>query len=77
MKKIRKGQYGYRDQHKKSRLLMTGLFVAAIIAQLVARGPGCKKYPDCYGNPDGTANGESGVPAFSILEIPHGRSGLL
>ena len=37
MKKIRKGQYGYRDQHKKSRLLMTGLFVAAIIAQLVAR----------------------------------------
>ena len=26
---------------------------------------------------DGTANGESGVPAFSILEIPHGRSGLL
>lgn len=35
--KIRKGQYGYRDQHKKSRALLTGLFVAAIIAQLIAR----------------------------------------
>ena len=35
--KIRKGQYGYRDQHKKSRALLTGLFAAAIIAQLIAR----------------------------------------
>ena len=35
--KIRKGQYGYRDQHKKSRALLTGLFAVAIIAQLIAR----------------------------------------
>lgn len=35
--KIQKGQYGYRDQHKKSRLLLTGAFAAAIIAQLIAR----------------------------------------
>ncbi len=35
--KIQKGQYGYRDQHKKSRVLLTGLFAAAIIAQLIAR----------------------------------------
>ena len=33
--KIRKGQYGYRDQHKKSRALLTGLFAVAIIAQLI------------------------------------------
>lgn len=37
MKKYKKGEYGYRDQHKKSRLLLTGIFVAAIIAQLIAR----------------------------------------
>ena len=35
--KIRKGQYGYRDQHKKSRALLTGLFAVTIIAQLIAR----------------------------------------
>lgn len=35
--KIKKGQYGYRDQYKRSRLLLTGLFAAAIIAQLIAR----------------------------------------
>lgn len=35
--KIRKGQYGYRDQHKKARVLLTGLFVVAILAQVLAR----------------------------------------
>ncbi len=35
--KIQKGEYGYRNQNKKTRAVITGLFVAAIIAQLIAR----------------------------------------
>lgn len=35
--KINKGEYGYRDSHKRMRVLLTGLLAAAILAQLFAR----------------------------------------
>lgn len=35
--KINKGEYGYRKQHKKIQMMITGLLIAAIIIQLVAR----------------------------------------
>lgn len=35
--KINKGEYGYRDSHKKMRVFLTGLLTAAILAQLIAR----------------------------------------
>ena len=35
--KLHKGQYGYRDSHRKQQLLWVILFLAAIIAQLLAR----------------------------------------
>ncbi len=35
--KINKGEYGYRDSHKRVRVLLTGLLAAAILAQLFAR----------------------------------------
>lgn len=35
--KINKGEYGYRDSHKKMRVFLTGLLTAAIMAQLIAR----------------------------------------
>lgn len=37
MKKKQKGQYGYRNYHRKSTLLKIGILVAFILAQLVAR----------------------------------------
>ena len=37
MKKIRKGQYGYRTAHRKSQLMIIGLFLAAIAALLISR----------------------------------------
>lgn len=36
--KIKKGQYGYRDSSRKTRLLITLILLAAILAQLAARG---------------------------------------
>lgn len=35
--KIKKGQYGYRDSNRRMRLIITGVLVAAILAQLLAR----------------------------------------
>lgn len=35
--KIKKGDYGYRDKNKKSRLVVTVVLIAAILAQLLAR----------------------------------------
>lgn len=35
--KLHKGQYGYRDNHRKQQLLWVILFLAAIIVQLLAR----------------------------------------
>ena len=35
--KIKKGDFGYRDAHKKKQLFIVLLFIAAIIAQLIAR----------------------------------------
>lgn len=35
--KKNKGEYGYRDSHKRMQLLLTGVLAAAILAQLIAR----------------------------------------
>ena len=35
--KINKGQYGYRDKNRQSRLIITGVLVLAILVQLLAR----------------------------------------
>lgn len=35
--KIQKGDYGYRDKNRKSRLIVTGVLIAAILVQLLAR----------------------------------------
>lgn len=35
--KISKGQYGCRDSSKRQRILLTGIFIAAILLQLLAR----------------------------------------
>lgn len=36
-KKIQKGDYGYRKAHKKRQMIIVGLFLLAIVAQLIAR----------------------------------------
>ena len=36
-KKIKKGEYGYRTARRKTQIFQVSLFLAAIIAQLVAR----------------------------------------
>lgn len=36
-RKIKKGMYGYRKAHKKNQIIIVGMFIAVIIALLVAR----------------------------------------
>lgn len=35
--KIQKGDYGFRDKNRKSRLMVTGILIGAILVQLLAR----------------------------------------
>lgn len=73
--KIRKGQYGYRDQHKKSRALLTGpvcgCHYCAADRETAGIRTGCKKHPDRYGYFNCATHGEPGIPASCILEVPH------
>lgn len=76
--KIRKGQYGYRDQHKKSRALLTGLVCgchhcAADCAAADFR-TGRKKYPDCHGYFDCASHGDLASPLLASWKYRTGRS---
>ena len=78
MKKIKKGDYGYRNHFKRKQLFIIALLALFIIAQLVGRSftDNDSVNSDGHGDRHGTSGGESRFPADCHFQIPYAGAGV-
>ena len=72
MKKIKKGDYGYRNHFKRKQLFIIALLALFIIAQLVGRSftdnDSVKKNSDGHGDRHGTSGANLASPLIAIFK---------